>query len=260
MEGWVKIHRKMMDWEWFSCSKTVHLFLYLLMKASRNEHSWKGKTFQAGQLPFGRDKASLETGLSVQNIRTSLKNLELTNEITMKSSRQGTVITMVNWSKYQVNDSKLTNQLANGQPTANQRPTTTKKNKNSKNSKNIYIVSDGFKQIVEFWNEQKITTHGNLDSSIMIKASKVFDKHLKFGVSQSDIKQSILNYSKVFNSGEYWYSVKWDLLGFLGSDKTLKFYPDTFSEDAYRSYGKAALSSGESLRKTNELINNNPYR
>jgi len=145
MEGWIKIHRKMLDWEWFSCSKTVHLFMYLLLKASRNDYKWKGKEFKCGQLPFGLNKASLETGLSIQNIRTSLEKLVLTNEITKEATTQGSVITLINWSKYQVRNSELTNdltndltsELTNGQQTANTRPTTTKKNKNYKKNKEV---------------------------------------------------------------------------------------------------------------------------
>tara|TARA_R110002096_G_scaffold232683_2_gene422596 strand:- start:3906 stop:4292 length:387 start_codon:yes stop_codon:yes gene_type:complete len=119
MEGWIKLHRSLIKWEWFSDSKVSHLFLYILLNASHNEYKWKGKIFTKGQMPFGRDKASIETGLSIQSIRTALKKLELTNELTIESSRQGTVITVVNWDKYQGDGGKSTNKSTNEQPTSN---------------------------------------------------------------------------------------------------------------------------------------------
>ena len=118
MEGWIKLHRSLIKWEWFSDSKVSHLFLYILLNASHNEYKWKGKIFTKGQMPFGRDKASIETGLSIQSIRTALKKLELTNELTIESSRQGTVITVVNWDKYQGDGGKSTNKSTNEQPTS----------------------------------------------------------------------------------------------------------------------------------------------
>jgi hypothetical protein len=136
-EGWIKLHRSLIKWEWFSDSKVSHLFLYILLNATHNEYKWKGKIFTKGQMPFGRDKASIETGLSIQNIRTALKKLELTNEITIDSSRQGTVITVVNWDKYQGDSDKPTSKSTDDQPTANQRLTTTKNDKNDNNDKKL---------------------------------------------------------------------------------------------------------------------------
>ena len=136
-EGWIKLHRSLIKWEWFSDSKVSHLFLYILLNATHNEYKWKGKVFTKGQMPFGRDKASIETGMSIQNIRTALKKLELTNEITIESSRQGTVITVVNWDKYQGDSDKPTDKSTNDQPTANQRLTTTKNDKNDKNDNKL---------------------------------------------------------------------------------------------------------------------------
>ena len=163
-EGWIKLHRSLVSWEWFSDSRVTHLFLYIMLNASHNEYKWKGKKFKSGQMPFGRNKASLETGLSIQNIRTALKKLELTNEITIDSNRQGTVITVVNWNKYQglsvESTNVLTNVLTNDQPTTNQRLTTTKNVKNEKNVKNTsakkkYTYSEDL--IILFSDEEIIT-------------------------------------------------------------------------------------------------------
>lgn len=133
MAGWIMSHRSKLDWEWFTDYKTAHLFEYLLLSASHNRFKFKGTTFNAGQLPFGLSVASERSGLSVQMIRTSLKKLELTGEITKKSSTQGTVITILNWDKYQ----GKTTEVTNDQQTINKRSTTTNNVNNEKNVNNI---------------------------------------------------------------------------------------------------------------------------
>ena len=117
--GWIKNHRSKLNWEWFSDYKTAHLFEYLLLSASHNDYKWRGKTFKAGQVPFGLSKASTQTGLSIQMIRTSLSKLESTNDITKESSRQGTVITIVNWDKYQLLTNDSTSNQQSEQQTIN---------------------------------------------------------------------------------------------------------------------------------------------
>jgi predicted transcriptional regulator len=134
MQGWVKLHRSKLNWEWFTDYKTSHLFEYLLLKASHNTYRFRGVQLAAGQLPFGLHKASEETGLSVKMIRTSLDKLKSTNEVAIKTSNQGSVITILKWQEYQIEASDGANE---GQARGKQRATT-KKVKNVKNVKNIY--------------------------------------------------------------------------------------------------------------------------
>ena len=112
-EGWVKSHRSKLRWEWFTDPKVSHFFEYCLLKASHNDYSWRGKKLLAGQFPFGLQRASVETGLSVRSIRTCLSKLETTNELKIKKSRQGSIITVNNWSKFQGEKRDATNQTTN---------------------------------------------------------------------------------------------------------------------------------------------------
>jgi len=158
MIGWIKTHRSKLDWEWFTDYKTAHLFEYILLCASHNEYKWRGASFKAGQLPFGLTKASVESGLSVQSIRTSLSKLESTGEITKKASNQGTVITVVKWKEYQIEDkvstSKSTSKSTSNQQAINKQSTTTKNVKNEKNEKNnILSENKQVKEIIEMTNK-----------------------------------------------------------------------------------------------------------
>ena len=140
MEGWIKLHRKFVNWEWFTDHKTSHLFLYLLLSANHEDNNWRGQTIKRGQLITGRKSLSDKTGLSEQNIRTCLDKLKSTNEITIKTTNKNSVITVLNYDLYQnkeTSNQQNNQQLTNNQPTTNQQLTTNKNDNNIKNVKNV---------------------------------------------------------------------------------------------------------------------------
>ena len=140
-QGWIKLHRGLLEWEWYDDVNVMRVFLHCLLKANHADRRYRGNVVKRGTFLTGRDLLSIETGLTVQQVRTSLDKLKSTNELTIKSSRQGTVIEVVNYDKYQA----VTNESTNDQPTSNQRVTSNKKEKNDKNEKNktYYYESEG---------------------------------------------------------------------------------------------------------------------
>lgn len=153
MSGWIKVHRQILEWEWYSDNNCFRLFIHLLLKANHKERRFKGIELQIGSIVTSRDLLSKETGLTGQQIRTALNKLISTNEITSISSSQGTIIQVVNYEKYQVS----TNEITNEQPTSNQRVTTNKNVKNKEEKNNTFsfydsMVSFGFEeQLVKDW-------------------------------------------------------------------------------------------------------------
>lgn len=143
--GFVKVFRTFLDWQWFQKPEMVQLWLYLLLKANHQENEWQGMVIGKGQLFVGRNKIQAETGLSEQVIKTCLKRLKSTGEITTKSTSRGTLITIAKWEDFQIDNVKDNQQInrpynqqsTNDQPTANQQVTTNKNEKNEKNEKNI---------------------------------------------------------------------------------------------------------------------------
>ena len=131
--GWIKLHRQILEWEWYSDNNCFRLFLHLLLKANHKEKRFKGIELKVGSIVTSRDLLARETGLSSQQIRTALNKLISTNEITSVTSSQGTILQIVSYEKYQV----ATNEITNEQPTSNQRVTTNKNIKKEK--KEIYI-------------------------------------------------------------------------------------------------------------------------
>ena len=137
MSGWIKIHRKFLEWEWFNKSEAVHLFMYMLLKANHKDGKWQGIEVKRGQFISSLGNISNATGISVQTIRTILKKLEKTNEIELKSTSQFTIVTISKYECYQDENDETNKPLTNHQQATNKQLTT---NKNDKKERMLFIV------------------------------------------------------------------------------------------------------------------------
>lgn len=149
MASWIKIFRELLQWEWFEKAEMVQLFIYLLLKASCEDKQWQGITVKRGQLVTSNGSMRRDLKLSEQQIRTCIKRLISTGEITYQSTNRYVIITICNYDKYQENKSTANepiNEQANTLPTDEQRAineqtTTSKEIKNIRN-KEISISED----------------------------------------------------------------------------------------------------------------------
>jgi hypothetical protein len=176
MSGWIKIHRQILDWEWYSDNNSFRVFLHLLLKANHKQKRYKGLELKIGTIITSRDILAIETGLSVQQIRTSLDKLKSTNEITIKTSSQGTIIEVVNYAKYQI----VTNEITIKEPTSNQQVTTNKNVNKEKNEKEL---------ILDCWinyrkSAKKALTKQSIDS-ILVKMKNYTNEQCKFVINNS---------------------------------------------------------------------------
>ena len=136
MSGWIKLHRKLLEWEWYSKPVVKSVFIHSLLRANHKDGKWRGHDVKRGSYISSVDKLIDELGHSRQEIRTALKHLKSTNELTTKSGSQHTVFTVVSYENYQDTTSELTNE----QPTVNQQSTTNKNVKNEENEKKLNPV------------------------------------------------------------------------------------------------------------------------
>lgn len=135
--GWIKIHRKFLDWEWYDDANVFRLFVHLLLNANYEPSKYRGVVLAPGSVLTGRILLSEQTGLSQQQIRTALDKLKSTNEITIKTSNKSSIISIVSWNEYQEDNQQNNKQITNDQPTDNQRITTSKEGKEGNNGKSI---------------------------------------------------------------------------------------------------------------------------
>jgi hypothetical protein len=139
MTGWIKLHRKFLQWEWFTVDEMVKLFIYLLLSANHEDGNFQGVEVKRGQVITGLNKLSFNTGISIQTLRTCLKRLEKTSEINIQSTNKFSIITICNYDTYQ-SDQQATNKQPNKPLTSNQQATnkqlTTNKNDNNIENEN----------------------------------------------------------------------------------------------------------------------------
>lgn len=145
MNGYIKLHRKMLDWEWYKDSNTKSLFLHLLLTAAHEPVRYGDIELQPGQVITSIRQLAADTGLSVQNVRTALKKLQLTQELTQQLTQQQTLLTVENWGFYQCKNSSLTQEVTQEltqQLTQFQKKKekNQKKEEKNKNINNIYIA------------------------------------------------------------------------------------------------------------------------
>ena len=142
--GYVKLFRKIIDDEWYQDSNTIRLYIHCLLRANYKDGKWQGIKYEQGEFVTSHKSLANELGLSVQNIRTSLKKLILTDKLTSKTTNKYTIIKVVNWLKYYFYDNE-TNKQTNKQPnnpltfnqqTTNKQLTTDKKDNKEKKEKN----------------------------------------------------------------------------------------------------------------------------
>jgi hypothetical protein len=134
--GFVKLYRSIESWEWYTDSNTKSLFLHCLIRANHKPVKWRGTMIEQGSFVSSLESLSVDTGLSIQQVRTSLSHLESTGEIIKKSTNRFTSITVVKWADFQGQDDDDNKQITNKQQTDNKQITTNKKYKNDKNEKN----------------------------------------------------------------------------------------------------------------------------
>jgi len=137
-EGWIKLHRKLIEREWFDDANTLKVWLWLLCSANHDVGRWMGYEIPRGSLITSYDKMAKKLRLSPQKIRTVINHLKSTGEITSKSTNKNTIITICKYDTYQCcgNVEQQTKQQAK-QLSSNKQLTTNKNNKNNKNIKEI---------------------------------------------------------------------------------------------------------------------------
>jgi predicted transcriptional regulator len=138
MEGFIYLHRKIKEWEWYKKPEVAHLFIHLLLSANHKDNEWQGMIIKRGQLITGLNSLSKDTGISVQTLRTCINRLKSTNEITSKSTNKFRLITIVNWNEYQSKlTDKSTSKLTINQQSTNNQLTTNNNDNNDNNENNI---------------------------------------------------------------------------------------------------------------------------
>jgi len=151
-QGWIKLHREMVNWRWYKNRNVKILFIHLILRSNHEDGSYENVTISKGQLITGRKRLSEETGLSDREVRTALRKLEDTQEIIIKTTSKFSIITICKWDDYQGKDFIKDQPSTNERPTSDQHSTTNKNKKNEKNDENT--IPPPFELVKKYCNER----------------------------------------------------------------------------------------------------------
>ena len=112
MEGWIKLHRSIIDSAVFSDADVLKVWIWLLCNVAYDDHDvvYLGKVIpiKKGQIITGRQKLSQQIGMSEGKIYRATNILKSLGNISVKSNNRYSIITVENWLKYQSDFPKFT--------------------------------------------------------------------------------------------------------------------------------------------------------
>jgi len=101
MDGGIKLHRKLVEWEWYTDANVMRIFLHILLKANWKDRKWQGIDVKRGSLISSYDAIAEELKISKQSVRTAIKKLISTGELTHKTTNRYSIFTVSKYSEYQ---------------------------------------------------------------------------------------------------------------------------------------------------------------
>lgn len=135
MEGWIKLHRKILDSQYGKNPEVFSLFIHLLLMANHKKgYTADGTMLEPGQLMTSQVGLAKRLKLSRTKVQRLLLKLEDAKQIRQQTSSRNSIITVINWVVYQSDEHQAGSDRA---PSGHQTGT----NKNAKNNKNNTYTS-----------------------------------------------------------------------------------------------------------------------
>lgn len=162
MEGWIKLHRLILDSQIFASEKGLKIWIWILLKANHKQRFvpitiGKGETtilVERGQFVFGRFSAEEDLNIDGSTIYKWIKKMENMEMITINSNSHYSIVTVNKYNDYNdIDEAEVTaiEQPRNNQVTAIEQPRNTNKNeKKDKNEKKVYIAPQLFEIEIYF--------------------------------------------------------------------------------------------------------------
>lgn len=137
--GFITLSRKILDWEWYKNPATKDVFIHCLLMAN-----WKDGRFEGYEIPRGSFASSSRniakaTGLTLQSVRTAIKHLILTHELTQTPTPKFTIFTVVSYDAYQ-----NANTVSNTRATHEQHTTNNNRTKKQGNNGTSIVRTNRF--------------------------------------------------------------------------------------------------------------------
>jgi hypothetical protein len=159
-EGWIRLHRKIIESQVFQSEGLLKVWIWCLLKANHKDR-WvqiklgRGTTevfVKRGQFIFGRETAAKELKMVERTVHKRMLKLETMRNCDIQSDTHYSIVTILNYEPYQSSQ----NREVTGKVTAKGQPRDT--NKNDKNEKKYIGRSKNppdprVKEFERYWGE-----------------------------------------------------------------------------------------------------------
>ena len=104
MQGYIKLHRKILDNGVFADAELLKVFVWCILKANTTPNVVYGRKVDVGEFITGRITASEELHLKPSTIYKRLQKLKSQGYINISSTTKNSLITVINYKSYQLDD------------------------------------------------------------------------------------------------------------------------------------------------------------
>ncbi len=185
MSGWIKLHRSLLEWEWYGNKNARLLLIHLLVSVNHEDKNWHGVTIKAGSMAFSWETLSKAVGLTVKECRAAMMKLEKNgSEVVRERAGNFQLVTLVKWDKLQeVEKLRAGKGQANGQLVGRERATTKEYKNIEEREKQFYnelgeYVSEYpplmLRKFYDYWREQNKSK-----TSMRFEREKTWDLNLR---------------------------------------------------------------------------------
>lgn len=101
--GWIKLHRSMLDWQWYRNPATKNVFIHLMLTAN-----WNNEPELIGRYEVGKGQTIITypglvraLGMTKKQARDAIGHLKGTGEVTVENVGNALLVTVLNFEKYQ---------------------------------------------------------------------------------------------------------------------------------------------------------------
>lgn len=186
MDGHIKLHRRFLDWEWYKNAKTKELFIHMLLKANWKDGKFMGTTVPRGSFVSSIKSLSDETGLTESEVRTGIRNLKKTGEVTSEATNKYSVFTIKNYDSYQSDDRQDDKQMTSRRQADDKQMTTIEERKKEIKKEDNKNYSVCFEQVWQAYPRK-------VEKAAAYRAYKA---RLADGFSEDELETAVKRYAQ----------------------------------------------------------------
>ena len=164
MQGFIKLHRRLLESEAFEDARLLKTWLWILCRANFKPVILNdGTQLKTGEFATSYNRAALALNCTPNTVRAHFRRLTKMQQIYTRSNTRFTVVSVLNYGSYQHTDSESYTPAAQPTNTPTELPTAHRRRKqeNKKTRKKGFIFSGSEKRraTLEKWSEYKGKTY-----------------------------------------------------------------------------------------------------